>query len=85
MGTNELIYKADGQNIRRKQTQLLGQKERGIRDKWETEIDIYTLLYIKQIPNKDLQYSTEKSLILYNDLYGEKVETKKSRYMLMYN
>ena len=26
---------------------------------WETEIDKYMLLYIKQITNKDLVYSTE--------------------------
>ena len=28
---------------------------------WETGIDIYTLLYIKQITNKDLLYSTGNS------------------------
>ena len=28
---------------------------------WEIGIDIYTLLYIKQITNKDLLYSTGKS------------------------
>ena len=28
---------------------------------WEIEIDIYTLLYIKQITNKDLLYSTGNS------------------------
>ena len=28
---------------------------------WEIGIDIYTLLYIKQITNKDPPYSTEKS------------------------
>ena len=28
---------------------------------WETEIDIYTLLYVKQITNKDLLYSTGNS------------------------
>ena len=28
---------------------------------WETGIDIYTLLYIKQITNKDLMYNTGNS------------------------
>ena len=28
---------------------------------WETGIDIYTLLYIKQITNKDLLYSSGNS------------------------
>ena len=28
---------------------------------WETGIDIHTLLYIKQIINKNLQYSTRNS------------------------
>ena len=28
---------------------------------WEFEIDMYTLLYLKQITNKDLLYSTENS------------------------
>ena len=28
---------------------------------WEIGIDIYTLLYIKQITNKDLLYSTRNS------------------------
>ena len=37
---------------------------RGVRGggiNWETGIDIYTLLYIKQITNKDLLYSTVNS------------------------
>ena len=29
---------------------------------WETEIDIYTLLYVKQITNKDLLYGTGDSV-----------------------
>ena len=33
--------------------------KRGIN--WETGIDIYTLLYIKQIINKDVLYSTGNS------------------------
>jgi len=46
-GTNELIYKTDVQNIRRKQTWLPGQKVGGEGINWETDIDVYTLLYIK--------------------------------------
>ena len=42
---------------RRKQTWLLwGKGRRGIC--WEIGIDIYTILYTKQITNKDLLYST---------------------------
>ena len=41
----------------RKQTWLLwGKGRRGIY--WEIGIDIYTILYTKQITNKDLLYST---------------------------
>ena len=44
----------------RKQTYgYRGESEGGIN--WEIGIDIYTLLYIKQITNKDLRYSTRNS------------------------
>ena len=43
----------------RKQT--YGYKGVGGGTNWEIGIDIYTLLYIKQITNKDLLYSTENS------------------------
>ena len=36
--------------------------EMGIRMNWEVGINIYTLLYIKQITNKDLLYSTGHSI-----------------------
>ena len=39
---------------------------------WEIGIDIYTLLYIKQITNKDLLYSTGNS-ILPDDLHGDRI------------
>ena len=43
---------------------------------WETEIDKYMLLYIKQITNKDLVYSTENDTKLsVMDIKGE--ESKK--------
>ena len=37
---------------------------------WETGIDIYTLLYIKQITNKNILNSTGNFSILCNDLNG---------------
>jgi len=39
---------------------------------WETGIDIYTLLYIKQITNKDLLYS-EGNSIFCNDPHGKRI------------
>ena len=36
--------------------------ERGLGINWEIGIDIYTLLYIKLITNKDLLYSTGNSI-----------------------
>ena len=56
--TNELIYKTKIQSQTQK-TNLWGEVGGGIN--WETGIDIYTLLYIKQITNKDLLQSTGNS------------------------
>ena len=42
---------------------------------WEIGIDIYTLLYIKQITNRNPLYSTGNSA-LYNDLYGKRTGKK---------
>ena len=51
---------------------------------WEIGIDIYTLLCVKQVTNKDLLYSTgnsaQHSVMTY---MGE--ESKKEGYMYMYN
>ena len=47
-------------------------------------IDIYTLLYRKQITNKDLLYSTGNSTQYSVMTYMEK-NLKKSGYMYMYN
>ena len=61
----------------RKQTQLSGRSRAGIN--WETGIDIYILLYMKQITYKDLLYlyysiqHREFYSILCNDLYGERI------------
>ena len=61
---------------------VTGGKGRGIN--WEIGIDIYTLLYIKQITNNDLLYSagnsTQYSVMVYN---GKGV--KKSGCMYMHN
>ena len=44
--------------------QFYGYQERsGGRDKWEIGLDIYTLLYVKQITNKDLLYIAQGTLI----------------------
>ena len=51
--TNELIYKADIDS----QTQKTKAKAGGQTNE-EFEINIYTLLYIKEVTNKDLLYST---------------------------
>ena len=51
--------------------------ERGGGINWETGIDIYTLLYIKQITNKDLMY-TNKDL-MYNT--GNSTQSSGMTYM----
>ena len=59
-GTNKLIYKTEIESqMWKTNLQLPGGKWAGIN--WETEIDIHTRLYIKQITNKDLLYSTGNS------------------------
>ena len=41
---------------------------------WEIGIDIYMLLYIKQVTNKNLLYSTGNSTqYSVNDLYGKRI------------
>ena len=53
---------------------------------WGIGIDIYTLVYIKQVTNKDLMYSTGKSTQYSVIAYMEKnLKKKKSGYMYMYN
>ena len=60
-GTNELIYKAEIRvpDIENK-LKVTGVREGQIN--WETGIDIYTLMFIKQVTNKDLLYSTGNSI-----------------------
>ena len=60
-GTNELIYKTRVESQMQKTNLWLpeGKEEEGISQ--ETRINIYTLLCIKQITNKNLLYSTGSS------------------------
>ena len=58
-GTNELIYKTEIESQMQKTKLWLPREKREIN--WEIDIDIYTLLYIKSITNKNLQYSTGNS------------------------
>ena len=51
---------------------------------WEIEIDIYILLYIKQITNKDLLYSTG-NLTQYSVMTYMGKNLKKRGYMYMHN
>ena len=54
--TNELIYKTEVESQKQKNNILTGSKQGGIN--WEIGVDIYTLLYVIQITNKDLPQST---------------------------
>ena len=45
--------------IKKQQSEL--DMEKRLVQNWEIGIDIYTLLYVKQITNKDLLYSTGNS------------------------
>ena len=68
--TNELIYKTEiDSDVKNK---LMVTKGEGGGMNWETGIDIYTLLYIKYITNKNLLYSTGNSVFC-NDLYGKRI------------
>ena len=60
-GTNEPIYKTEIESQMQKTNLWLPRGKVGRRINWEIVIDIYTLLYIKQITNKNLLYSTGNS------------------------
>ena len=87
-GTNELIYKTEVES-QRLVTVSLSSKGKG----WgqglnqELGINIYTLLYIKQVTNKDLLYSTGNSTQYSVMAYMGKESKRKntSGYMYMYN
>ena len=60
-------------------------KGKGCGVNWEIGIDIYTLLYIKKITNKNLRHNTGTLL---NALWGSKWEgnlKKEGGYMYTYN
>ena len=57
-GYNEVIYKTETDSKRMNLWLSKGRWKRGIKS--EYEINICTLLYIKQIINRDLLYSTGK-------------------------
>ena len=71
----DLFTKQKQSHICRKQSYGSGGKGGG-RINWEIGIDIYTLLYIKQITSKDLLYSrgnyTQYLIITYNGTESEK-------------
>ena len=60
---------------------VTGDKGLGGEINWEIGIDIYTLLYIKQITNKKIMYNTGKSTQY--SVMGKNL--KKTGYMYMYN
>ena len=61
----------------------------GVRDeggiKWEVGIDMYTVLYVKLITNKDLPYSTGNSAQYSVMVPICEKNLKKSGYMYIYN
>ena len=59
-GKNELIYETEIE-LQMQKTNLWLQGVRGGRINWKIGTDIYTVLYIKQITNKDLLNSTGNS------------------------
>ena len=64
--TNETIYKTEIELQMQKPNLWFPRgKMLGRRINWETGIDIYTLLHVKQITNKNLLYSTGNSIMTY--------------------
>ena len=82
-GTSDPIYKAEIES-QMQITNLRLPREKGAGINWEIGMNIYTLLYLKQITNRNLLYSmgnsTEYSLTIYQEQ-----NLKKSEYMYMYN
>ena len=85
-GIDHLIGKAEIETQTQKTNVWTPREEGGVGMNWEIGIDIYTLLilYIKQITNKDLLYSTGNSTQYPVMTYMEK-NLKESGYMYMYN
>ena len=74
--TNELIYKTDIDD-----KLMVNKGERGGGINQEFGINIYTLLYIKQITNKDLLYSTGNYAQYFVITYTGKESEKEYIYM----
>ena len=76
-GTNKLIYKTGiGSQIWRMNLWFV---KEGVN--WEIGINIYTLLYKKQITNKDLMYSTGNSIQYSAMAYMGKQSKKEQMYV----
>ena len=78
-GTNELIYKIEVESQMQKTNLWLPGNKGWGGINWETGIDLYTLLYIKQITNKNLLYSTSNSIQYSVMAYMEKNLKKTKR------
>ena len=74
-GTNVLIYKGNRVTVEKQTYGYQGVRLQG-RINWEIGTDVYTLLYVKQITNKDLLYSignsTQYSVMTYMGKESEK-------------
>ena len=73
--TNQLICKAETESRCAEQT--YGYQAMVEEKNWETRIDIYTLLCIKYITNKDLLYSRERYSMICSDLSGKEIFKKR--------
>ena len=62
--TDEPVCKAEMETQMQRTNVWTPREERGSGMNWEIGIDIYTLICIKQITNKNLLYSTENSTSL---------------------
>ena len=62
IGTNKPIYKAEIESQMQKTNLWFGREKTGVGINWEMGIDIYTLLYMKQVANKN---STQCSVMTY--------------------
>ena len=59
-GTNELVYLQNKKSVTNVENKLMVSK--GERINWEIGIDLYIILYIRKITNKNLLYCTENSI-----------------------
>ena len=59
-GTNEPVYLQNKKSVTNVENKLMVSK--GERINWEIGIDLYIILYIRKITNKNLLYCTENSI-----------------------